>query len=66
MMQRFSLPDRKYFCQDSETSLEAFFKSKSRPAWNFTRPKKTTFMHRKSLQTEIFFYLQSEKTRKAC
>jgi len=56
-MQRFSLPDKNIFLthvpQDIETSLEAMFRSKSRPA--FYLPQKTIFMHRKVITHKILF-----------
>jgi len=39
---------------DSETSLEAIFRSKSRPAWNFIHQKRQYLCMEKSLQTKYF------------
>jgi len=41
-----------YTPQDSETPLEAIFRSKSRPAWNFTFQKTQYLCLEKSLQTK--------------
>jgi len=42
-------------CTLSETSLEAIFKSRGRPAWNFSLQKGQYFCKEKSLQTKSLF-----------
>ena len=68
-MQKSSLPDKKYCWhmytpQDSETSPEAIFRFKSKPAWNFTLQKRQYLCMEKPLQTKDFFKVQSEKQKK--
>jgi len=53
-----------YTPQDSEISLEAIFRSKSRPAWNFTPKKKQYSCMEKSLQTKEFFRYKVRNRRK--
>jgi len=54
-----------YTPQDSETSLEAIFRSKSMPAWNFTLQKRQYLCMEKSLQTNDFFKYKVRNRRKA-
>jgi len=64
-MQRFSLPDKNIFLtpQDSETSLEAKFRSKGRPA--FYLPQRQYLCIEKSLHTKYFLQYKVRKRRKA-
>jgi len=43
-----------YTPQDSETSLEAIFRSKSRPAWNFTLQKDNIDAWKSHYRQKIF------------
>jgi len=54
-----------YTPQDSEISLEAIFRSKSRPAWNFTLQTTLHLCTEKSLQTKDFFKYKVRNRRKA-
>jgi len=53
-----------YIPQDSKTSLEAIFRSKNRPAWNFTLQKRQYLCMEKSLQKQDFFSTKWETEEK--
>jgi len=54
-----------YTPQDSERSLEAIFRTESRPAWNFTLQKRQCLCMEKSLQSNDFFKYKVRNKRKA-
>jgi len=49
-----------YTPQGSETSVEAIFRSKSRPAWTFSLQKRQYLCMEKSLQTRDFLSMKWE------